>query len=60
MATANPGNVPGAVTAADQHAAFPGLLGFVKLSLVVLHRARMLGFGIHGGGLRLRLSDGSE
>jgi hypothetical protein len=56
MPTAYPGNVPGAVTAADQHPALLGLLGFVQLAFVVLHCARMLGLGIRGGGLRLSLA----
>jgi hypothetical protein len=60
MTTAYPGDVPGAVTAADQHPALPGLLGFIQLALVVLHRARMRGHCIASGGLCLCLAYGSE
>jgi hypothetical protein len=60
VTTAYPGDVPGTVTAADQHPALPGLLGFIQLALVVLHRARMRGFGIDGSGLCLGRAYGSE
>ena len=60
MTTAYPGDVPGAVAAAHQHPALPGLLGFMQLALVVLHRTRMLGLGIDSGGLCLSLANGSE
>ena len=60
MATAYPGDVPGTVTATDQHPALSGLLGFVQLAFVVLHGTRMLGLGVGGGRLRVRLTHGSE
>lgn len=60
MATAYPGDVPGTVTATDQHPALPGLLGFIQLAFVILHGARMLGLGIDGGRLRVSLANGSE
>jgi hypothetical protein len=60
MTTAYPGDVPGAVAAADQDPALPGLLGFIQLALVVLHRTRMLGFCIDSGRLCLGLANGSE
>lgn len=60
MATAYPGDVPGAVPAADQHPALPGLISFIQLTFVVLHCPRVLGLGIDRGGLCLSLSHGSE
>lgn len=60
MATAYTGDVPGTVTATDKHPALSGLLGFVQLAFVVLHGTRMLGLGIGGSRLRVRLAHGSE
>ncbi|HEX8882993.1 MAG TPA: hypothetical protein VF797_00700 [Noviherbaspirillum sp.] len=60
MTTAYPGDVPGTVTAADQYPTLPGLLGFIQLTFVVLHCARMPGWCIDSGGLCMGLANGCE
>ena len=60
MPAAYPHNVLRAVAAFDQHAALSGLLGFVQLAFVELHRAWILGLGAAGIETDLGLGRGSD
>ena len=60
MPPAYPRNVLRAVAAFDQHTAFSGLLGFVQLAFVELHRAWILGLGAAGIEMDLGLGCGSD
>ena len=55
MAAADPCDVFRAIAAADQHAPLLGLLGFVQLAFVELHRARVLGLCAAGIEMNLGL-----